>query len=374
MTLATRIAFAFLFASGSIRAQDSLVLEAGKTWDLPVNTHRPEILDAEDRLLVVVVRPEGRPGTGQVKHRCYTLDRQDLSVEGEPFVVTRTTEELGEPADHRALLVNGELVVVYQSLVFGRTDEGVPREGPAEDRARSQSIVLARFSTDGKEILRRAIVANATDFRSDNFPDFCIHWTGGRLLVATGSRRRTIRIREVDLEANVLATHEVEASANGVSEDLGNSFLRTGKDLFLVSHTGPGGSRGITLTRLGDDLALGPTTVLGGSGGQPVFPTGACWDEGAGLGYVAYITAEEPGRLDLSQYPYGPRLLAIDRERRVVADVEVAGSGFSHVHPTVVQVGDRLLVAWSRPGRREGARNGPAPPQVSIREFRRVGK
>jgi hypothetical protein len=49
----------------------------------------------------------------------------------------------------------------------------------------------------------------------------------------------------------------------------------------------------------------------------------------------------------------------------VLADVQVGGDGFAHVHPTLARVDDRLFVAWS--SRVTGGRM-PGP-RVMIEEF-----
>jgi hypothetical protein len=117
------------------------------THTLPPNTHRPEILALPDGgVMVVTVSPDGPMGIGRVKHKAYRLDA-DWNPVGDPFVVTAITAEFGEPADHRAALVNGELVVLYQSLIFR---DNVPMYGPAENAASEQSLLMARFSLDGK--------------------------------------------------------------------------------------------------------------------------------------------------------------------------------------------------------------------------------
>ena len=151
------------------------------TRALPEGTHRPEVLAlADGGVLLVVVEPSGQQGIGQIKHKAYRFDA-DWNRIGEPFNVTRITEEFGEPADHRAAIVNGELVVIYQSLIF---NGAAPQNGPAETAAREQSLMLSRFTLAGQELDRRPIVAHATDFLQDNFPDFCILWRNGRFLIS----------------------------------------------------------------------------------------------------------------------------------------------------------------------------------------------
>src|SRR5262245_47199542 len=139
------------------------------TRTLAEGTHRPEVLALPDGgVMIVVVQPEGQLGVGQVKHKAYRFDANWNRI-GDPFVVTRITEEFGEPADARAAFVNGELVVIYRWLIFGAA---APQGGPAENAAREQSLMMSRFTLGGQEVDRRPIVAHVTDFSQDNFPDF----------------------------------------------------------------------------------------------------------------------------------------------------------------------------------------------------------
>src|SRR5262249_40422887 len=183
------------------------------THTLSPNTHRPEILALSDGgVMVVTVSPDGPMGIGRVKHKAYRLDA-DWNPVGDPFVVTAITAEFGEPADHRAALVNGELVVFYQSLIFR---DNVPMNGPAENAASEQSLLMARFSLDGEELDRRPVVAHQTDFTQDNFPDFCILVHGDRFFIETGSQGPGIHIREVNMAGEVLATHVLRAGPGGI--------------------------------------------------------------------------------------------------------------------------------------------------------------
>jgi hypothetical protein len=225
---------AFLFAVASyppLSAEELPVLEHIATHTLPEKTHRPEILIADSGdFILVVVEPSGQPSVGQVKHKAYRFDAEWNQI-GSAFVVSRTTSEYGEPADHRAALINGELVVVYQTLNFA---EGTrPQGGPMEQYATDQSLILARFSLNGEERFREPIVAHAPDKDEDNFPDHCLLWWNDRLLISTGGHRK-LKIREVDLDANILATHTFRAGHDTIPGEIGNSLLALGQDLLVL--------------------------------------------------------------------------------------------------------------------------------------------
>ena len=331
------------------------------TYPLPEGTHRPEIMTLPNGgFMVVVVQPDNQQGVGRIKHRAYRLDGS-FNLVAEPFPVTRITAEYGEPADHRATIVNGELAVVYQSLVF--PDGGPPPGGPAENFALEQSLMLARFTLDGKELDRRPIVAHQRDFSEDNFPDFCILWRGDRLLAGTGSLSPKFKIREVTLDGAVPATHILQSSPSGIGGTLGNSLYHDGSQLFVFSATEPQNGA-LAITALDADFRPVKTIRFTDAGREQNFPVGN-FSAGRGL-YVAYISHPRGGPPDLLQNPYFPYLKILNQGFEMQQDFQVGeGAGFSHVHPAVIGVGNRLLVAWSK-AVNHGAMQAP---QVQIEEY-----
>lgn len=336
--------------------------------ELPVGTHRPEILVTDrGQFLVVVVEIEGPPGVGQVKHKAYHFDASWQPI-GKPFPVTRVTSEYGEPADHRATIVDGELVVTYQSLVW--KDDQAPRTvaGPMETAAREQWLLLARFSLDGTERLRRPI-ARSTNFAEDNFPDHCLWWTGHKLLVGTGSMgeptqpSKLLKIREVDLEANVLTTRVLPLSESGVPNSLGNSIAVVGEQRLLFSATDPNRSAAIAVVELGPELEPEQQTLLLDPSLEQNFPTGILLS--GDYTFVGHIGRARGGPQAMEQNPYSPYLKVLDAQHRIIAETRVGEQGFAHVHPTLAQLGDRLFLAWSKQVEKDGRRT----PQVNVAEF-----
>ena len=311
------------------------------THALPPNTHRPEILSlADGGILVVVVQPEGPDGVGRTKHKAHRLDANWNPV-GQPFVVTRITDEFGEPADHRAAIVNGELVVIYQSLIF---KDSLPPNGPAEVAAREQSLMLARLTLDGQELDRRAIVAHVTDFSQDNFPDFCILWRNDRFFIGTGTTSPALKIREVSLAGEVLATHAIQPSPGGIGGSIGNSLFHDGSRLCVFSSTAPQ-IGDLTVTELDGGFSPVTTLRLSDPDREQSFPVGNLLDSGL---LITYISRARGGPNDLLQNPYSPYLKILGSDFEILQDIQVGEGGFSHVHPTVVRSGARLLVAWSK--------------------------
>jgi len=327
---------------------------------LPAGTIRPEVLvTSAGEFVVVVAEPEGI-AAGQVKHRAYRYNT-DWEPIGSSFAVTRITTEYGEPADHRATLVNDELVVVYQSLVYRERPSG---GGPAENFARDQSLLLARLTLDGREILRKPIVANAPDRNVENFPDHCVLWRGDHLLVSTGTLSGTLKIRKVDLNANVLETVVLRTSEDGIPDNIGNSFLADEEKLWMLSATGPHRSAAMTVTELDDALQPGRRAVFEIAGREQHFPVSAtAMDEWI---FVAYESRPRSGGGLPEQSPYSPYLKILTRDFVVARDVRMGDAGAVAVHPVVVRTGNRLIFAWSE----SVAIGSRTTPRVRVEEYR----
>ena len=341
-----------------------LAVKHARTVKLPVGTHRPEmVVNEKEEVLVVVVQPEGSPGPkGQIKHQAHRFDARWRPI-GSRQVVSRVESGHGEPADHRVALVNGELVVVYQSL---RWKKGHPTEGagPAEDHALDQSLMLARFDPSGKELSRAVIVERNTDFSRDNFPDHCILWRGGRLLVSTGSKDGSIRIRQVDPQARVLATHIYQTSARGIQGAIGNSMLERGGALAMFSSTVAGSPSSLALVEFDEGFVATLARTFSHKTRDRRFPTSSMMAQGFTL--VTYISLPRGTSPDHRSNHYSPYLLMLDRDLKVMGDIRIGkGDGFGHVHPTLARAGKRLLVAWSR----RVPHGSVSAPQVLIEEY-----
>ena len=337
--------------------QGRLVLTRGPTVEMPEGTHRPEIEALADGTFVLaVVKPESSP-EGRIKHRVYRL-APDLTVLS-TFPVARVAAPYGEPADHRITIVDDEIIVVYQTLNY---EGGEPPRGggPSEDFATDQSLMLARFSLDGDELFRGPIVDRADDFSVDNFPDHCLVWWGDRLLVSSGTRARSVHIREVGLDGTVHSDHLYPTGGDGISGSIGNSMHLRSDRVGVFSSNSPAGNGALTLTAVNADFEVSRVAELGGDDGtERHFPT-----DSQSLGdytLVTYIGRATGGPRGLEENPYTPRLMVIDADYAIAQDIELGEGGFAHVHPTMTVLGDQLLVAWSK-------RVGRAP-QVQIERF-----
>jgi len=341
------------------------------TWTMGPGTHRPELAITEDGDLLVIVVEHQETDEGQTSHMGYRFDA-DFSPVIAPFVVAMDTDEYGHPADHRIALVDGELMVVYQSLI---SDPEAEASGPAEATALEQSLLLARFDpTDGTELGREPIVPHATDFTVDNFPDHCVLWHDDRLLVSTGTRPEeatmadTFRIREVDPSQawpdNVLDSHELTASTDTLPSVIGNSLLH-GPDggLWMWGSTGPHETAELKAAPLDDGFAPGPSMGFEVSDREQTFPTGVMLADDEV--WVAHISRDRGGDLDLVGNPYYPRLMRLSADlSRVISDEPITTErpGAAHVHPTLARTTDRLYYAWSR-------QSDDHTPQVVIEVF-----
>jgi hypothetical protein len=363
-------------AVNSTETEATLKITHEATVELPLGTHRPEILITDDgEIVLAVVQPMGRPGPGQVKHRAYRFDAEFNQI-GTPFTLTQTEEPWGEPADHRTAMHGDELIVVYQTLNYadrrGRARRpGGRRGGPSEDQAIDQSLLLARFDLDGNEVHRQPIVAKATDFFRDNFPDHCLLLEGDQLLVSTGTRGGllaptppTVTIREVDLEGNIEAEHRLKVESGNIQGSIGNSMVRLGDQLVMVSGI-PIAGAGLHLSKIFEDEEAWTSRLLADypSTTERQFSTSVLPIENTLL--VGYISRGRGGG-DPDKNPYHPRLLLIGPDMKEVADLKIGEAGFAHVHPTMARLNDRLLFCWSR----RVANGDHWTPQVVIEVYR----
>ncbi len=341
-------------------------LEHLSTQQMPLGTHRPEILaTAAGDMLAVVVQPGDDAEGNRIKHQVYRYDSAGNQT-GDPFPVTWVTDEYGEPADHRTAIVDDELVIVYQSLVF----DGNPGVGggPAEQYALNQSLLLARYSLDGQELFRGPIVAHVTDFAEDSFPDHCLLPLEDSLLVSTGADHR-IKLREVSDSGEVLGTYEIDADAARPLSSIGNSLLSDGDRVWLItgSGTSPRDPSGILVSEL--DAEYQPTEVarFAADGQEYTFPTGSLLHNG--YIFVTYDAREmTDSYLSPQEHPFQPRLMVLDAELNRVLDMAVgSGMGFAHVHPTLDVVRDELVIGWSM--RAEAEDGDHYTPQVQLERY-----
>ncbi len=355
-------------------ASDDILLEHLATWEMNVGTHRPEIFLLDSGELLVIVVEHEIQGEVLVTHKGYRFDT-NFSPLMDPFVVTTETTEYGHPADHRAAVISGEVVVVYQALVI---DPDAPGTGTPESRALNQSLLLARFDPEtGAELDRQPLATNVTDFSLDNFPDHCLLWRNDRLLVSTGSRTEGpggdhFRIREVDpfddYPDNVLAVHDLTYSTNGLPSAIGNSFFETPDgSLWMFGSTGPHQTAQLQAAPLAAAFSPQAGIAFYDEEIEQTFPTGVVPKDD--LIFVGSIYRARGGELDLETNPYFPRLKVFASDLATMLYDEAVGDGSDHgsghVHPTIAIGEDRLYFAWSR----SSSDLPPAPPQVLIEVY-----
>lgn len=350
----------------SSSAASGIEVDHLSTQAMLVGTHRPEILAIDSGgMLAVVVQPGDDSDGNRIKHQVYRYD-SDGNQLGEPFAITWITEEYGEPADHRAVIVNDELVVVYQSLVFDQ--DAAPHQGPAEQYALNQSLMLARYSLEGVELFRGPIVAHVTDFSEENFPDHSLVPLEDSLLVSTGADNQ-IKLREVSYSAEVLNTHSFGTEAIGSLSPIGNSLLSVGDRVWMIAGSGMGqlDPNGISVLEL--DAQYQPTELASfvTDGQELTFPTGTLRHNG--YTFVSYDAREAAeGHVSPEESPYSPRLMVLDADLNQVLDMAIgSGPGFAHVHPTLDVVDDELVIGWSMQADTEDTNR--STPQVQLERY-----
>jgi hypothetical protein len=306
---------------------------------------------------VVHPGPPNDPG-GQIKHRVYRMN-PDLELQGDPFVITRRIEPYGDPADHRIAIIDDEVVVIYQTLNYREGER--PMGGPSEPFAENQSLMLARYSMDGRQLFQAPIIDQTDDFVRDNFPDHCLLWWGDRLLISSGSRSPGVHIREVERDASIQADHWYADARTTLGGNIGNSMHERGDVIGYFSSNSPAGNGALTLTAVDGNFETTRLTELGGDDGlERHFPTDSRMVGDYTL--VTYIARPADGGRGIRENPYNPRLMIIDGDYAVVQDIELGVGGFAHVHPTMTIIGDSLYAAWSK-------RSNERMPQVHIERF-----
>lgn len=340
----------------------SVTLKHISSKSLESGTHRPEILVADNGdIYLIVVEPEGRSATGQIKHQGYHYDKNWKQI-GEAFPISYVTDEYGDPADHRAIIVEDKIVVVYQTNMW--KDGAAPKggQGPMEDYAIGQSLMMAQFSLEGDELSRVAIVDNAESGSGENFPDHAMAYSDGHLYITTGTGERKFNIREVSLSGKILSTHEYDANPQAmVATEVGNS-LYFGADglLRIISGNAPNSSDPIEVSTIDEDWEISQSFTLPGNGREETFPTGNYLYDKFTL--ISYISREIGGSaMDFVGNPYSPYLKVIDAKGNVLADEKIGDNGELHVHPTLAVSGDKIYFAWSK--------HVDGMPQVQVEEY-----
>lgn len=162
------------------------------------------------------------------------------SVLTPPQLTHVTTHRLPKGTHRPEILVteSGEIIVVVVQ------PEGAPGVGQIKHQA-------YRFDADWNQLGEPFVVTrNTAEYKAeDNFPDHCLLWLRDRLLVSPGANRK-VKIREVDLDASVLATHIFDASPDTIPGEIGDSMLYDGKRLLVFSSGNPHDAAELAVSQL----------------------------------------------------------------------------------------------------------------------------
>lgn len=342
---------------------DAPTLHYIKTHSLPEGTHRPEILVEGEKLYLLVVEKEE-----DISHKGYIYDASDPSAidfekPEKEFVVSRVSEEYGSPADHRAVIQNEEIWVVYQNIILAEEYQEQILSGPMEQYLESQSLLLARFSLGGEELLRTKILTT-TDFDEDTFPDMSIISYGENILVNTGAGEKT-KMREVNSKGEILQSYEY-AVPEEIASKVGNSlFLKQdGSVLVFDSTRAVSGEQDLSITALTKDFETEETLYLASEEREQTFSTGVVYHDG--YYYVSYSTRDSSEPFPIEENPLSPALLILNDDFKVVYDTQLSKEfGSGHVHTNIAIIDNHLFIAWSQKVT-SGTRSIP---QVIIEEY-----
>ncbi len=348
--------------------ESKILLEHLNTFKMTAGTHRPEILVKDNNLYLLVVDPNKDE---EIQHRGYIFDASDPSDidfdNFESFVLTH------EGSDHRGIIMDDKIVIVYQVNIMSEDLPEEPISGPAEIYAESQKLMVAIFSLDGEEIFREEILST-TDFEEDSFPDMCmLSWNETSFLVSTGPtnmnpQENVIKIREVDFNSDIIIEKKYTLNKEQAS-NIGNSmFAVTNGFLFFSS------PQSITVTEFDEELNIGDTVVIKQDNNLAyAFPTGVI---GYGDYYIIGYSSHDSGNQDIESNPLYPAIMILTKDFEIVIDGQInelfpldADPGTGHAHPTLAVINDRLFYTWSGKAERKEGPTGHMP-QVRIEEFK----
>jgi len=348
--------------------KSDISLEHVDTYKMTAGTHRPEILVKDDNLYLLVVDPDKN---ARVQHRGYIFDASDPSDidfdNYESFALTP------EGSDHRGIIMDDKIVIVYQVNIMSEDLPRGPISGPAEVYAESQELMMAIFSLDGEEIFREEILST-TDFGEDSFPDMCmLSWGEESFLVSTGQtnvnpQENVFKIREVDFDSNIIIEEKYTLDKERASS-IGNSMFVVNNGFLFFSST-----QSITVTKFDEKLNIGDTIVIKQDNNLAyTFPTGVIE---YGDYYIIGYSSHYSGNRDIESNPLYPAVMILTKDFEIVIDGQInelfsldADPGTGHVHPTLAVVKDRLFYTWSGKAEQKGGHTRH-PPQVRIEEFK----
>lgn len=336
------------------------------TYKMVVGTHRPEILVVDDHLYLLVVHPNMDEG---IQHRGYIFDASDPTNidfdSSEDFALTP------EGSDHRAVIMDDEIVVVYQVNVMSEDMPDEPISGPAEDYAISQQLMMARFSLNGEESFRDEILTT-TNFEEDNFPDMCmLPWGDESFLVSTGNKTEgpateevNFKIREVNLNGEILLEEKYTTNTDTASS-IGNSMFAVSDGFLFFSSTDS-----LSITKFSEGLDMGDTLIIEQDNDLAyTFPTGVIE---YGNFYVIGYSSRLAGDPDIVSNPLYPAIMVVNKDFELLIDGQInelfsldTDPGSGHVHPTLAIIDNQLFYSWSGKAETEGG-GAAQPPQVRI--------
>lgn len=347
--------------------KSDISLEHVDTYKMTAGTHRPEILVKDDNLYLLVVDPDKN---ARVQHRGYIFDASDPSDidfdNYESFALTP------EGSDHRGIIMDDKIVIVYQVNIISEDLPRGPISGPAEVYAESQELMMAIFSLDGEEIFREEILST-TDFGEDSFPDMCmLSWGEESFLVSTGQtnvnpQENVFKIREVDFDSNIIIEEKYTLDKERASS-IGNSMFVVNNGFLFFSST-----QSITVTEFDERLKVGNTVVIEQDNNLAyTFPTGVVE---YGDYYIVGYSSHDSGNPAIETNPLYPAIMILTKDFKIVLDAQInelfsldADPGSGHVHPTLAVINDRLFYAWS--GKTEQEEDSLMnTPQVRIEEL-----
>ncbi|MDD5570586.1 MAG: T9SS type A sorting domain-containing protein [Bacteroidales bacterium] len=335
-----------IISVGELSAQ--VTLTYNNTYKMPLNSFRPEIcINDSSEFYIIYEKMQLLGPVGSAKHWVHHYDSSWNKIDS--FPVTFVTTQYGEPLDHRVMIINGEIVVVYQSAIWKDTSLWINNSNvPMDKNMINQSLMITRYSLNGTELFRGPIIANSTD-TSVTFSDNSIQWNVTHLLVSTGTfpPAPVVTIREVNiLDASILDTHNYNVNPTTIPSAFGNSMACKNNNIIVFGYTPSSTSADMTASNLDSNFNVLNVKTYHDTLNEQIYATGNLFYNN--YYFVAHDERLRGGPSSLDDNPYSTYLKILDSQFNMINNIKVGDTGMYHAHPVVAVNNEKLYFGWIR--------------------------
>ncbi len=359
--------FLIVFVISIFNLPAQVTLTHNNTYHISVNTMRPEISVNNNEYYVAVVQASmNMPNpVGTKKHYVHHYDANWSKIDS--FPVTTIDTAYGEPVDHRMMIINGEIVLVYQSVIWKDTSLWIYNSNPLDQQnSINQSLMLARFSLSGTELFKGPIVLKDTN-HSHTFSDLAIAWNGTDLLVSTGTYpppNPQITIRKINISnGSIVNTYSYNTSTSTIPSPFGNSILLLNNHIKVFGSTPPNGTNDLTVSDLDSNYVITAVNSCHDVTNEQTYPTGSIFYDN--YYFIAHDERVRGGPVDVFLNPYFPYLRILDDQFNTINNISVGDTGMMHIHPVILINDGKLFYGWSK----KNTNGSSSTPQVFVEEY-----